>query len=427
LKKLALVGVAALLWVTAALPASATAVVPHGRAALLLDGASGQVLYQQNGNMRNYPASTTKLLTALVAVEHGRLDQMVKVSARAVDQPPDSSSCYLKEGEEQRLENLLFGLLLASGNDCAIAIAEGVGNGSYDQFIAWMNETARRVGAVDSHFTNPHGLHEDNHFTTAQDLALISSASLSNPTIANMAATREFFWPGKSEMNGPYYNHHQMLGFYDGMVGGKTGYTEEANLTLVTAASRNGRLLIAVVMGEENKQNQYNDTIELLDYGFDEFETKSAVKDGTSFGTVSVTGGKEAVTGVAVKGTFQVSGPKGAAPKVSVQPRPLPEVTAPVALGQNLGSLEIREGDRLLGRLPLVATQTVAAKPDTLQIGLAWLTTVLKWLLIAFASLFLFRIIVKTTRRFLRRNRMRTAGFRRTPGSGRSIDFYRTR
>jgi D-alanyl-D-alanine carboxypeptidase (penicillin-binding protein 5/6) len=397
-----------------AMPASASDLQLHGQASLLLDGISGQVLYQHNAEVKHYPASTTKLLTALVAVEHGKLDQKIKVSANAVDQPPDSSSCYLQEGEEQPLEYLLYGLLLASGNDCAVAIAEGVSNGKTEQFIAWMNETAKRLGATESHFTNPHGLHDPNHYTTALDLALIARGALANPTVQRIAATREFFWPGKSEINGPYYNHNQMLWSYDGTIGGKTGFTEEARLTLVAAAKRGDQYLIGVVMGEESKTDQYADMTALLDMGFADFEQKQAVAAGAKFGEVPVTGGKlPKVTAVAAR-SFAVSTPKGTPPSVTVTPKLDANVVAPVKQGQQIGILEIREGPRVLETVPLVAEVPVATnlranlmsrfQPSLRSAGTALLTGA-KWLAYTFAGLLAFRTAVKLIRRRLRKAR----------------------
>jgi D-alanyl-D-alanine carboxypeptidase (penicillin-binding protein 5/6) len=412
---------AASLWVLSVVPVSAATFQPNGRAAVLIDGASGQVLYQNNAQVKNYPASTTKLLTAVVAVEHGKLNQMITVSPEAVALPPGSSSCYLEAGEQETLETLLTGLLLVSGNDCANAIAEGVADGHADQFVAWMNETARRIGATHSHFVNPHGLHDPDHYTTATDLALIGRAALSNETIRRIASKTEFFWPGKSELNGTYYNHNPLLGFYQGLVGGKNGYTEEAGLTLVESAERDGRSVVAVVMGEPDKTNQNNDMINLLDMGFDNFEKQSAVVAGKEFGNITVTGGVGKAVAAVAQADFAVAAPKGGKPTVTVVPKLNDSVAAPVTSGQTLGTLEVRDGDRLLGTVPLVAEQAVAVRSlfggsagNTMHKALVGLLTGLKWLLYLVVVLLLFRFTVKTVRRVVRRSRRR-AGF---SGSG---------
>jgi serine-type D-Ala-D-Ala carboxypeptidase (penicillin-binding protein 5/6) len=399
-----------------------------------MDATSGQILYQQNGQAKNFPASTTKLLTALVAVEHAKLDQVVTVSPTAVDMPPGSSLCYLEQGEQQKLESLLYGLLLVSGNDCATAIAEGVAGGDANQFVAWMNETAQRIGATHSHFVNPHGLHDQNHFTTAYDLALIGRAALANPTVRKIAGSPEYVWPGKSERNGTYYNHNQMLFTFPGTFGGKNGFTEEAGNTLVTGAERDGRAVIGVVMGENGSPLQYADMTALLDMGLTEFEAQKAVVAGTTYGDVAVTGGTgRGVTAVA-RADFAVTAPKGGKPNVTLQPKLSGSVTAPVAAAQELGVIEIREGDRLLGTVPLVAEQGVAARSFFSMSKaepslLSGVLTGFKWLLGIAVGLVLFRFSVRTVRRIVRRSRKRAAGFGNYAGKGRSgtIDLYRVK
>lgn len=428
LKRLAIAGMAALILWTA--PVSALAKAPpamHGRAAALIDATTGQVLFQQNGADTNFPASTTKLLTALVAVEHGKLDQVIKVSARAVNQAPDSSSCYLNQGEEQTLENLLFGLLLVSGNDCAVAIAEGLTNGHSEQFVTWMNETARRLGATKSKFSNPHGLHESTHYTTALDLALIARGALSNPTVLKIAGTREFNWPGKN--NGTYYNHNAMLFTYDDTVGGKTGFTEEANLTLVNAAKRNGLFLVGVVMGEESKVNQYNDMAQLLNYGFETFEPKSVVAQESTWGTVKVQSGKAESVPAIAREKAVVTGVRGAEAPVSVIANLTPSLKAPVTAGQKVGTLEVRDGDRVIKSIDLVAAADVAQWLPSGKTVLSWVLTAIKWLIYLLLGLLAFRTVVKAIRRARKKRRRRPARGQRFAGSqgSHSASIYHSR
>lgn len=427
IKRLTTAGVAAFLCFFIALPAAAESPAPRGRAAVLLDGATGQILFQQNARNQNYPASTTKLLTALVAVEHGKLDQVIHVSETAVDFGPDSASCGINAGEEHRLEYLLYGLLLNSGNDCATAIAEGVSNGQPEQFIGWMNETAERLGTTGSHFANPHGLHDPNHYTTALDLALIARGALANPTVQKIASTQEFFWPGKSETKGSYWNHNQMAFYYEGFIGGKTGYTEEAKLTLVSAAERNGLQVIGVVMGEETQAEEYGDMEALLDYGLASFERQAVVEAGAKVADVPVTGGLAGQVAAVTEDTFLAAGPIGGSANVTVTPKLNPEVAAPVTAGQNLGQLEVRDGDRLLGTVPVVAQESVALQPTAMKKLLTGTLTGLKWLGITLGGLLVFRTVVKTTRRTLRRASGGSAGRRRgsAGGQGQVISSYR--
>lgn len=234
------------------------------RAYALIDGTTGEMITGSNADKVNYPASTTKLMTALVAVEHGKLDDVYTVDAGAVDLPGDSSLCGIRPGEKQSLRSLLYGLLLASGNDCALAIARGETGGKTQVFVDWMNAKAKELGLTHTHFTNPHGLHNPDHYTSARDLALIARAAFADPTVQKMAGTPSYKMPGHDTMT----NHNRLLFSYPGMVGGKTGFTDEAECTLVTAASRGGRYLIGVVMGEPYMDSVYTHMSALLDYGF---------------------------------------------------------------------------------------------------------------------------------------------------------------
>ncbi len=425
-RRLAISAMSCVLILIAALPASATSPPEgNGRAVLLMDGVTGQVLYQQNGSNRNFPASTTKLLTALVAVEHGKLDQKIRISKEAVAKGPDSASCYVNEGEEQPLEYLLYGMLLRSGNDCADAIAEGLAGGNRDQFITWMNETAQRLGSTNSHFVNPHGLHENDHYISALDMALIARAALANPVIREISGTKEWVWPGKN--NGTYYHTNNMIHYYDGVVGGKNGFTEEARYTLVTAAERDGLYLIGVTLGFEDKVQLYTAMEGLLDYGFANFVKAEAVGAGSPLGEIQVEEGKQPKVPVMAGTGFAVSRPKDGPQSVTVIPKLQDQVKAPVTQGQNLGVLEIRDGDRLLGTVPALASQAVEARPQWGRDLGSWVLTGLKWLLSLLVGLWIFRTVVRTVRRTLRRRRMSGGHSQRASGTRSIISSYRTR
>lgn len=374
----------------------------QARAAALIDAHTGQVLYELHGQETQFPASTTKLLTALVAVEHGNPGDSITVSQEAVTKPYDSSMCHLTAEEQQPLEYLLYGLLLVSGNDCAQAVAEGVAGGSEKRFVDLMNETARDLGATHSHFTNSHGLHDPDHYTTALDLAAIGRKALQNQTILRIAGAKEFHWPGKTEINGVYYNHNAMLFTYEGVVGGKNGYTEEAGNTLVIRADKYGRSLIGVLLGEVSSSQLYEDMAALLDYGFDEFESVTLVEANVPIGEVPVQYGRVDKVPVSIASNYTVQHLKGSPVDITVRPKYANRIVAPINAGQELGKLEIYQGDRVLETIPLVAQNDVPASLLTLSglintagPGLKWLLYLSAVVLLMYAAV---RSVVRTHR-----------------------------
>lgn len=338
-------------------------------------------------------------------MEHGQPNQQITVSEQAVNKPWDSASCYINANETQPLEYLMYGMLLPSGNDCADAIGEGVAKGDLNQFVTWMNETARAAGAANSHFTNANGLHDPNHYTTALDLALIARAAFNNPQVRKVAGTKEFDWPGK-ETNGTYYNLDGLLWNYEGTIGGKTGFTEEAGHTLVNAAERNGLLLIAVAMGYQEKATEYQDVTALLDWGFEQFTRREVLSSGQVLTQVPVADGETQTVTAVVPQPFAAAVAKesGQAPNLRQTLKPDPNLAAPVEAGERIGTVELWEEHRLLASLPLVARTGVASAPvalikqgaGVLSIFLSWLAYIGSALLVAIALL---RLIAVAKRR----------------------------
>ncbi|WP_423805238.1 D-alanyl-D-alanine carboxypeptidase family protein [Paenibacillus illinoisensis] len=238
----------------------------HAQSAALIDVTSGRILYSKDGDKELRIASLTKIMTAIVAIEQGKLDDKVKVSSTAFAK--EGSSLYLKLGEEMTLENMLYGLMLRSGNDAASAIAEHVG-GSEEGFVLLMNQKAEEIGLKHSHFMNPHGLDADGHYSTANDLARLTAYALHNPVFKRIVATEDKSAPNPNE-NWEYswHNKNKMLRLYEGADGVKTGYTKKAFRCLVSSATRNGQQLAAVTL---NDGDDWNDHARMLDFGFENF------------------------------------------------------------------------------------------------------------------------------------------------------------
>ncbi|MFT3983124.1 MAG: D-alanyl-D-alanine carboxypeptidase family protein [Lachnospiraceae bacterium] len=256
--------------------------------AILMDVDTGIVLYEKNAHEQLYPASTTKLLTALLVIENSTMDEVVTFSHDAIfNIERNSSHIGIDVGEQLTMEQCLYGLLLGSANEVAYALAEHVG-GDLDTFVDMMNERASEIGCTDTHFSNANGLPQADHYTSAYDLALIARECYKNETLAKISGTTHYTIPPTNIQTEerPLDNHHQMLtGFeyaYDGIVGGKTGYTDEARQTLVTCAQRNGLHLVCVIMKEESP-NQFLDTAELFDYGFNNFQKLNIAANETEY------------------------------------------------------------------------------------------------------------------------------------------------
>lgn len=245
-------------------------------AAIVMELKTGVILYEKNSTKQHYPASITKILTSLVALEHASLQDTITFSKDSVfNIERGSSLCGIDWGEQLSLEDCLYGIMLESGNEVSYAVAENVG-GTYENFVALMNDKAKELGAVNSHFANPHGLTQEDHYTCAYDMALIARAAMQNPAFATIVGTRTHtVAPTNKQPETRYWaNHHKFvkqLIHYDGCIGGKTGWTSKSKYTLVTYATRNNMTLVCVIMDEESATNQYTETARLLDYGFDQF------------------------------------------------------------------------------------------------------------------------------------------------------------
>lgn len=236
-------------------PAVAEALEVSATAAVLMDADMGQVLYEKNGDRQMLIASTTKIMTALVVLEHAAPDDVITVTP---DHMAEGSSMYLRAGETVRVEELLYGLLLCSGNDAALALTECAGG--LTPFVALMNEKAAALGMAHTSFANPNGLDTDGHYSTARDMAVLAAAAVENPTFRRICSSRSVTI-GQRTME----NHNRLLRQVEGCVGLKTGYTQAAGRTLVSCTERDGCRLVAVTLQDGN---DWADHAALYDYGF---------------------------------------------------------------------------------------------------------------------------------------------------------------
>lgn len=326
-----------------------------GRAGVLIDVASGAVLYDKNMHELLPPASTTKILTGIIALEKGNLEDLVTASKEAEMTEP--SSIFLIEGEQVKLEDLVWALLLNSANDAAVAIAEHLG-GSVENFTKIMNSSARAFGAKNSNFVNPNGLPDDEHVTTAYDLAMIARHAMQNEKFREIVGSRKkTIERQKPDGIKNLTNHNKLLTKYEGATGIKTGYTVKAQQCLVASAQRGDREFIAVVLGSQG-DNIWTDASTLLDYGFDNFDSAVLMKNGESISPVQVKDGTTNLKLVASRG-FAISYLKGqdVAPKKEVTLKT--DLSAPIQAGKVVGKVTFKVGDESIGAVDLVAAETV--------------------------------------------------------------------
>lgn len=244
--------------------------------AVLIEQESGRVLFEKEAETQMRIASITKIMTAILAIEYGDLEDTVTVSSNAAR--TEGSSIYLEEGEEIKLRDLIYGLMLRSGNDCAVAIAEHIG-GSLEGFIFMMNEKAEEIGMGSTVFANPHGLDDhEEHYSTALDMALLTQYAMKNPVYEEVSSTKTYRSETEENRIRVFNNKNRLLTqLYKYSTGGKTGYTKRAKRTLVSTAEKDDLKLIAVTI---NASSDWNDHMNLYEWGFAQFELKTIVKEG---------------------------------------------------------------------------------------------------------------------------------------------------
>jgi serine-type D-Ala-D-Ala carboxypeptidase (penicillin-binding protein 5/6) len=348
--------IAFILSITIIAPVHAQSLDLTAKSAILIEASTGKVIYEKNAEQRLPPASTTKLMTLIAALETGKMDDIVTASENAAQ--TEGSTIWLGPGEKMKMLDLLYGIILVSGNDATVAVAEHI-SGSVPKFAALMNRKASVIGAKDTHFTNPNGLPDEQHYSTAHDLARITAYGYKNPMFTKIVGTinKVIPWPGKDH-DRDLYNENKLLWQYEGGNGGKTGYTDAAGRCLVAGAKRNGVQLIAVVLDSDY---MWTDSIRLLDYGFTQVSPYTVVKQGDILKTVQVKDGMTDKLPLATAGEIVV----GAAPgewdkfKSAVE---VDKVVAPIKAGQKLGKVKVLYNGKEISSTDLVAAHDVERK-----------------------------------------------------------------
>ena len=317
--------------------------------AILMDAQTGRVLYEKQADQQSLIASTTKIMTALVVCEQCNVLDRVRIPKEAVG--IEGSSMYLREGEVLTVQELLYGLMLHSGNDAAVALAIYCG-GTVEGFAQLMNDKAHRLGLENTHFVNPNGLDSPGHYSTARDMAILAAYAMENPIFAQTVST-------KTVSIGDRYltNHNKLLWQVEGVDGVKTGYTKAAGRILVSSATRYGRRLIVVTM---NDANDWLDHKKLLETGFAQYSIQKIVEKGTCLGTVEVAGGEAGMVQLLAAEDFSYALRQQEQPQILFTSPGF--VYAPVVQGQPAGYAHICLEGRSVGKIPMIYGSTIEQK-----------------------------------------------------------------
>ena len=345
--------------------------------AILIDGETGQILYEKNSHKQLYPASTTKIMTAILAIENGNMDDIVTIDEEIVSLT-DGSHIALEVGEKLKFKDLLNALLIESANDAALAIAKHI-SGSIKEFVQLMNEKAKDIGALNTNFTNPNGLPDENHVTTAYDLSLIAKYAMEIDEFRDIVKNYTYEIPVTNKKDEIRYlkSHNRLLYStkkidvdgqwvpikYDGVNGVKTGYTQAAKSCLVTSAKRNNQELIAVVLKSEGS-DLYSDIHKLLNYGFDNFEKVIVSNNNQFVDNIPLIGGTYSLVAGVTDGNLVVNIPHGNREKIEERIHIEEEIHAPIKKGQVLGKIEYYLGDELLGETNIISTLDIDKMPE---------------------------------------------------------------
>lgn len=328
--------------------AKAEALDLSAECACVIIAQTGECIFSKNADKTHSVASTTKIMTAITAIEEGNIQEVVSVSANAASQ--EGSSIYLRAGNRINLLDLIYGMMLNSGNDAACAVAEHIG-GDVESFAVLMNEKAKKAGAKNTSFKNPSGLDEEGHFSTAEDMARITAYALKNELFSNIVSTKNAQIKVGEDIC-YLKNHNKMLWNYDGCIGVKTGYTKKTGRCLVSAAEKDGITLIAVTLGAPD---DWCDHEKMLDYGFANTELKTIVEKGEKL--KNITGDGYSLNAVAGK-SVKIPAKKNSRLKSEIILHTVKKPTLEIMKGEKIGYAEIMCGGKSVTQIDLTADRT---------------------------------------------------------------------
>lgn len=324
----------------------------NAKSAIIIEPTTGKIIFDKNSNERLEPASMTKIMTLLLtfeAIDNGRvsLDDMVNISKRAEDM--GGSQMFLEAGSNIRLEEIIKGVSIASANDGAIALAEFIG-GSVENFVDMMNKKAEDLGLSNTHFANPHGLHADNHYSSAYDMAIMASNLISHEKVLNYTSIYEDYFNKPDGSRTWLVNTNKLVRFLEGVDGLKTGYTSEAGYCLTATAKKGNVRYITVVMGEPSSDIRSSETANMLNYAFNSFKLNTILDKSQELGTIYIDKSKQKTAKIVVKNpvTELISKEKDI-PNYTYNLK-VEKITVPIKAGTKVGTVEILDNEGLIVR-----------------------------------------------------------------------------
>jgi D-alanyl-D-alanine carboxypeptidase (penicillin-binding protein 5/6) len=329
--------------------------------AILIDAHSGKTLFEKDAHKVLYPASMTKLMTLVLAMEDlavGKIKMEDVIIASENAASYRGSRIFLSPGEKLTLKELLLGIALASGNDASVAVAEHIA-GSHETFVERMNKKAVELGMKNTHFVNSNGLHDSEHYTTAYDYSLLARYALNFPELLKMCSVKHYRIRTETSRPFQYDNKNKLLWFYPGTDGFKTGWTSDAKYCFTGTCQRDGLRLISVVMGVPVPKGHFNDTKVLFNYGFSQFSFKAFYKEDEVIDEVDVGKGKTGKLEVVTEGKVGLTVPKGEDKGLTTQVELNTLINAPVKKGEVVGQISIVKDEQILERTNLLAKEDV--------------------------------------------------------------------
>lgn len=329
---------------------------PNAQSAVLMDADTGTVIMEKNKDSKLPPASITKIMTMLLimeAIDKGTIKMDEKVSVSEYAASMGGSQIFLEPGEQMTVEEMLKGIAMASGNDASVAMAEKIA-GSEENFVAMMNERASQLGMKNTHFSNCNGLPVANHYTTANDIAIMSRELLKHEGITNFTGAYQDYLRKDSPKPFWLVNTNKLVRFYSGADGLKTGYTSEAKFCLSATAKRDNLRVVAVVLGEPNTKTRNAEVSKLFDYAFAQYMNYPLFKTGDSLGNFTINKGQVSTVPLVAKQNYSILMKKGTdTANIRHELQIDPSLRAPVSLGQPIGKIMVYNGDNVLAEYPL--------------------------------------------------------------------------